>query len=79
MNNLPAEIQARREVEDRAAKLGVQRATMKAAMNENTASVKALLPTALAADVPMETIAKLTGVSRQTLHAWRSDETADAR
>jgi transcriptional regulator with XRE-family HTH domain len=77
--NLPAEILARRDVEDRAAKLGVQRAALTAKTNENTAAVKLLLPAALAAGVPMETIAKLTGVSRQTLHQWRNDEGAEAR
>ncbi len=78
MNNLPPEIRAQREVEDRAAQLGVQRAALNTETAANTANVKELLPQALAVGVPMETIAKLTGVSRQTLHQWRNGDGASA-
>jgi ParB-like chromosome segregation protein Spo0J len=71
MNHLPPDIQARREVEDEAAKLGLQRAALNTTLAENTASVKELLAVALDVGVTMETIATLTGISRQTLHQWR--------
>jgi hypothetical protein len=73
MNNLPMDIQARRDAEDCAAKLGLQRTALKATTDENTANIKELLPTALAAGVTMETLARLTGVSRQTLHQWHNE------
>jgi DNA invertase Pin-like site-specific DNA recombinase len=78
MNHIPRDIKAQRDVEDRAAQLGVQRAALNIKSAENSAAVKELLPDALATGVPMETIARLTGISRQTLHQWRNGNGAAA-
>jgi hypothetical protein len=71
--NLPTDIQARRNFEDTLATLGQQRAELYASLGGNTSEIKRLLGAALDAGVTMETIAKLTRVSRQTLHQWRSE------
>lgn len=74
--NLPAEIQARRKVEDRAAELGDERSALAKKASANAKEIKELMPVALDAGVTMEMLSKLTRVSRQTLHQWRQ-ESAD--
>jgi hypothetical protein len=73
MVDLPPEIQARRSVEDRALKLGAERAELDAQMALNTLAIKALMGEAEAAQLPLEGFAKMVGVSRQTLYHWRNE------
>lgn len=75
MNALPPQMQARRDAEDRAIKLGQERVAIAKQTAANTTAIKKLLPDALAAGLTMEAVAELTKVSRQTLHQWRGDIT----
>lgn len=72
MVDLPPEIEARRSVEDRALKLGADRAELDAQLARNTLAIKALMGEAEAVRLPLESFAKMVGVSRQTLHHWRA-------
>lgn len=67
-------MQARRDFEDQFAALGQQRAKLNAEIAVNTGTIKELLGAALTAGVTMETLAQLSGVSRQTLHQWRNEQ-----
>jgi DNA-binding transcriptional regulator YiaG len=73
MDDLPPQIQARRAIEDRAAKLGASRRTLEADLNTNTAEIRALLGDAEGSGVSYDQLAQLIGVSRQTLYHWRED------
>lgn len=74
MIELPDDIKARRDAEDAAAELGQERAALAKKVTGNSKKIRELLPGALEAGVTMESLAKLTKVSRQTLHAWRDEE-----
>jgi hypothetical protein len=71
MNNLPLDVQARRSIEDRAAKLGKERSKLDSGLATNTQAIIDLLRDATGSGVPYEHIATLVGVSRQTLFRWR--------
>jgi hypothetical protein len=73
MNDLPPDIQARRVIEDRAAKLGVSRKSYEAAVNRNTAEIKVLLRDAEGSGVAYDQLAALLGVSRQSIFNWRHE------
>jgi hypothetical protein len=70
-DDLPPEIRARREIEDQAAVLGAQRRDLENGLAINKQRIIALLPTALAAGLPMDGFAKLVRVTRQTLYSWQ--------
>lgn len=70
---LPADLLARRAIEDRAAKLGASRAALEADLGRNTAEIRVLLRDSEGVAVPLDQLAQLTGVSRQTLHRWRNE------
>jgi hypothetical protein len=76
MPNLPSNIQARRAIEDRAAKLGVRRRSSETALKKNNEEIGALLRDAEGSGVPLEQLAALLGVSRQSLAKWRDDAIA---
>jgi hypothetical protein len=71
MSALPASIQTRRAIEDRAAELGAKRTKIQTRMAANTRAMVELLGEARGAGVPLEQLAALLGVSRQTLFNWR--------
>ena len=71
MTDLPPEIQARREIEDRAAKLGAQRKAFEAQLHDNAGKIKVLLRDAEGTGISFDQLAQLIGVSRQTLYHWR--------
>ncbi len=71
MSALPPNIQARRTIEDRAAQLGAKRTKIQARLAANTQAMVELLGEARGAGIPLEQLAALLGVSRQTLFNWR--------
>jgi len=71
MNDLPPNIQARRAIEDRAAKLGAQRRGYETGLARNTQEIIDLLRDADGSGVPLEQLAALLGVSRQSIYNWR--------
>ena len=76
MPNLPPNIQARRAIEDKAAKLGVRRRGYATALRKNNDEISALLRQAEGSGVPLEQLAALLGVSRQSLSKWRDEAIA---
>jgi hypothetical protein len=71
MNGLPAHIRARRDIEDRALKLGKERRDLDVRMIANTQAIMILLAQARGAGVPLEHLAEMVHVSRQTLYRWQ--------
>jgi transcriptional regulator GlxA family with amidase domain len=71
MNKIPADIQARRSVEDAAIKLGKDRHEIERREVANIQAIVDLIPRAAAAHVSLDQLAKLIGVSRQTLYRWQ--------
>jgi hypothetical protein len=69
--NLPPDIQARRAIEDRAATLGAERRGFEAGLATNTHLIIDLLRDAEGLGIAFEHLAKLLGVSRQSLYNWR--------
>lgn len=70
MTNLPPDLQARRELEDRAIALGAERRELDARQKGNLGAIVGLIHDAEGI-LPLEDIAKLVGVSRQTLYRWQ--------
>lgn len=73
MNPLPQDIQARRAIEDRAAKLGVRRRGYETGLRRNYEEISDLLRDAEGSGVSLEQLAALLGVSRQSLSKWRDE------
>jgi hypothetical protein len=71
MNDLPEQIQTRRAIEDRAATLGAERRGFEAGLTANTHLIIDLLRDADGSGVPLEQLAQLLGVSRQSIYNWR--------
>jgi hypothetical protein len=71
MDYIPSRIQAKREVEDDAIKLGQERLDLDNRVAANTQAVIDLLPRAADAGVPFDHIASMVGVTRQTLYRWQ--------
>jgi DNA invertase Pin-like site-specific DNA recombinase len=71
MTDLPPDIQARRNIEDRAATLGAKRRALDSELTKNTQAIIQLLRDAEGTGVTYDYLAHLTGVSRQTLYRWR--------
>jgi hypothetical protein len=63
MNDLPQNLQARRAVEDKLARLGAERARLEAEEGKN---LQAIIDA-----IPFDGIARLIGKSRQTLYRWQ--------
>jgi hypothetical protein len=70
-NDLPPEVQVRRNVEDQAMEAGAKRLRLAAELEANTNRIRRLLPEAIAAGIPIDRYAQMVGISRQTLHRWR--------
>jgi hypothetical protein len=71
MNDLPPDIQARRAIEDRAATLGAQRRDLNGGLEANTHAMIDLVRESDGSGLPLEQLAGLLGVSRQTIYNWR--------
>jgi uncharacterized protein (DUF2384 family) len=69
---LPDDFRARREVEDILAQLGSERARLESEAGTVLEAIVAAIPRATAAGIPFDSIAKLVGVSRQTLYRWQA-------
>jgi hypothetical protein len=76
MTNIPPDIQAKRAIEDRALTLGNERRGFEAGLAANSHLIMDLLRDAEGSGVPLDHIAQLVGVSRQTLHRWRNEVSA---
>lgn len=68
---LPAALQQRRIIEDRAAELAQQRQEANELLRRNTWDIIELLRDPQHGVIPFEQLAALLGVSRQTLYRWR--------
>jgi transcriptional regulator GlxA family with amidase domain len=76
MIDLPPNIQRRRELEERAITLGVERRTLEAKQAGNLGAIVGLVQDAEGV-LPLEEIARLVGVSRQTLYRWQDTAQGD--
>jgi hypothetical protein len=66
-----ARINKRHGIETLAVEAGEKRAKLDDELAVNTQWIIDLMPKALEAGIPLDTFAKLVGVSRQTLYRWR--------
>jgi transcriptional regulator GlxA family with amidase domain len=66
-------IEARRQLEDWAFKLGEERRQLDGQLSANTNQIMTLLPQAIEAGIPLDQLAQMVGVSRQSLHRWRNE------
>jgi transcriptional regulator GlxA family with amidase domain len=66
-------LQRKQNRETLAIQAGEERARIEGELTENTQWIIDLMPKALEAGIPLDTYAKLVGVSRQTLYRWRED------
>lgn len=64
-------LRRRRAVEDEAIRLGAERADLEARLSYNTQDIIDRLKEAGEFGLPLDTFAKLVGVSRQKLYRWR--------
>jgi hypothetical protein len=74
MNDLSPQaqrLQRKQNCETFAIQAGEERAALERKLTENTQWITDLMPKALEAGIPLDTYAKLVGVSRQTLYRWR--------
>ncbi len=71
MNNIPQDLQVRRAVEDELIQLGSERNRLESELAANIDAIIGALPKAMEAGIPFDGIAKLVGVSRQTLYRWQ--------
>ena len=71
MSETPSDIQARRSIEDQIVKLGSERNRLESELGGNIEAIVAAIPKAIEAGIPFDGIAKLVGVSRQTLYRWQ--------
>jgi transcriptional regulator GlxA family with amidase domain len=72
MSDLISEIQARRTIEDEAIRLGAERADLDNKLAGNMQATMDLMHQALAVGIGIDQLARMVGVSRQTLHRWRN-------
>jgi hypothetical protein len=71
MADLPFEMQARRDFEDQALKLGAGRARLEDQLGSNLEQIVDLLEKAHEVGVPIDHYARMVGVRRQQLYRWR--------
>jgi hypothetical protein len=71
MNPMPAELQDRRAIEDQAIKLAEERNRLTWEMAANTWAIIELLRDPRHSMMPLDHLANLLGVSRQSLYRWR--------
>jgi len=73
MAEIPRDIQATRAIEDRSIELGDERGRLENELAANTTAIVALLRewADAGSPIPLDRLASLVGVSRQTLYRWR--------
>jgi transcriptional regulator GlxA family with amidase domain len=71
MTELPSAVQARRAVEDQAIQLAEERREIESREVANIEAAVDLIPRAAEANMPLDHLARLIGVSRQTLYRWQ--------
>jgi len=71
MTDAARDLQARRAVEDELVRLGAERDRLESDLAANIEAIVASIPQAIEASIPFDGIAKLVGVSRQTLYRWQ--------
>jgi len=71
MTEIPPDIQARREFEDQALKLGAERARLENELGSNLEKIVDLLEKAHEVGVTVDHYAQMVGVRRQQLYRWR--------
>lgn len=71
MNDLDQSIQARRAIEDQLIQLGNERDELTRKTSENIKAITDAMAVAVAAGIPIEYVAQLVRVSRQTLYRWK--------
>jgi hypothetical protein len=64
-------VRRRRFIEDHAIELGAERVRLEEQLTNNTGDIIDRMRDAAEAGIPLDTYAKLVGVSRQTLYRWR--------
>jgi hypothetical protein len=64
-------LQRRHSIETLAVEAGEERAKLDDKLVVNTQWIIDLMPQAMEAGIPLDTFAKLVGISRQTLYRWR--------
>jgi hypothetical protein len=71
MTEIPPDLQARRAVENELLQLGSERNRLESELAANIEAIVAAIPKAIEVSIPFDGIAKLVGVSRQTLYRWQ--------
>jgi hypothetical protein len=71
MTEIPPDLQIRRAVENELLRLGSERNRLESELAANIEAIVAAIPKAIEASIPFDGIAKLVGVSRQTLYRWQ--------
>jgi DNA invertase Pin-like site-specific DNA recombinase len=71
MTEIPPDLQARRAVEDELVRLGSKRNRLESELAANIEAIVAAIPKAIETGIPFDGVAKLVGVSRQTLYRWQ--------
>lgn len=71
MTDLNQSIQARRAIEDRLIQLGNERDELTRKTSENIQAITDAMAVAVEAGIPIEYVAQLVRVSRQTLYRWK--------
>jgi transposase-like protein len=71
MTDPSQDLQATRAIEDRLVQLGQERRQIEQQSSENIRAITDTMREATAAKIPVERVAQLVGVARQTLYRWR--------
>jgi hypothetical protein len=71
MTEIPPDLQARRAVEDELVQLGSERNRLESELASNIEAIVAAIPKAIETGIPFDGVARLVGVSRQTLYRWQ--------
>ncbi len=71
MTDIPPDLQARRAIEDNLIRLGSERTRLEGELAANISVILAAIPKATEVGIPFDGVAKLVGVSRQTLYRWQ--------
>jgi DNA invertase Pin-like site-specific DNA recombinase len=71
MTEIPPDLQARRAAEDELVQLGSERNRLEGELAANIEAIVAAIPKAIEMGIPFDGVARLVGVSRQTLYRWQ--------
>jgi hypothetical protein len=71
MAETPQDLQARRAIEDELVQLGSKRNRLESELGSNIKAIVAAIPKATEVGIPFDGVARLVGISRQTLYRWQ--------